>query len=104
MDITADYNLLPDTMNSVTNTIGNISPIIGVVAGIVLAFVIIGVIIDLFSESEPTITVGGRTLTQADINNGNKMPLEWYHSLTYEQQKSIADFDHEQARLKMDIH
>lgn len=104
MDITTNYNLLPDIMTSVSNTIENMSPIVAIILGIVLALVIIELIIDLFSEHEPTITVGGMTLTQADINNNEKMPLDWYHSLTYEQQKSIADFDHEQARLKMDIH
>jgi len=85
-----------------------IAPIMELVIGISLAFIIIKFILNLFkqtsklpTEEKETIEIKGKKLTFEDINNNEKMPMEWYRGLSSDEQKLIADFDHTQARKKM---
>lgn len=101
MQIMGSYNLMTVIFNTTTEVLNDFKEPIMFACGAVLAFVIIDVVIAKFQQAgDPSITVGGKTLHVGDINNESVMPMSWYKSLSYEDQKRISDFDHEQARKK----
>lgn len=102
MQLIGNYNFLAEVQNNATSFFQNVSEPLAYVIGIVVVLAIIGDIMGWFDvQGDPTITVRGKTLTQKDINNEERMPMEWFRSLSPEEQKRISDFDHEQARKQM---
>ena len=102
MELIGDYNFLSGVQNNAVSFFQNVSEPVAYIIGIVLVLAILSDLMGWFNiESEPTITIQGKTLTQKDINNEEKMPMEWFRNLSPEDQKRISDFDHEQARKQM---
>ncbi len=97
MRIINDFDLITPIGASATDVFSDLGPILALLAGALLAMWVIEFLIDLFHQ-EDSIVVAGRRLTGSSINSS--MDMEWYRSLSYEDQKRIATFDHEQARKK----
>lgn len=91
-------NLVTDLLGWATTFLGELAPVFMLIGGILLGFWVIDI---LLGVGEETISAGGKNMTWEDVNS--TMDLDWYHSLSHEDQVRISEFDHRGARKRMKL-